>query len=440
MSSSSRPTDIDVAIVVLNYNGRHHLAPCLESVLALGGLPGPEAVVVADNGSTDGSVDFVRQSFPGVRVLAFDANLGFAAGNNRAAEAVAAEHVLFLNNDARVAPDALAQLWSALSSPPFDRTNPKPAGAVCAGARLLSWDGRRLDFDGGGAAVTGHGHALGYGRPVSAATTSQPHPTLFASGAAMLVHRATFLAAGGFDPDYFAYYEDVDLGWRLWLAGHQVLHVPAAIVFHRHHGTAERLPGGLQARLYERNALATVVKNYDEANLARVLPAALALAALRAREASPNGSAPAGQEVEAWIAGAAPIADQSLPLPPPDWPGWPALAHLDLDFAALARARARVQARRRRPDGEIVPLMVHPYSPVPPTAAAGAALHAAVERFGLAPIFGELRQDESSLGPGAWGRLIERGVDAFRAGGPSHLAGELRGYLAWRRQQAERRS
>jgi GT2 family glycosyltransferase len=464
MSDGPFTPDPRLAVIVLNHNGRHHLEPCLTAILGLAGLLGPEAVVVADNGSSDGSADLVRQAFPGATVLPLGANLGFAEGNNRAAEATPADYLLFLNNDTRIAPDALTHLWPAIQ-----------AGAVCAGARLVSWDGRRLDFDGGGAAFTGHGHALGFGRPVPAVRTGagdqqftrspnadgQPHPTLFASGAAMLIERATFLAVGGFDPDYFAYYEDVDLGWRLWLAGHSVMQVPAAIVHHRHHGTADRLPSGLQARLYERNALATVVKNYDDDHLARVLPAALALAACRASGADPDeiiegalvGVATENGAVEVLAAthqadgiGAGQTAvigasANKLPLPSPDWPGWPLLADLDLDFEALALARAHVQGLRRRPDSEILPLLVHPYAPVPPTAAADRALRAAVARFGLESVFGPLPAEPADArGPAAWGRLLGRGAGALREGGPAWLAEELRGYLAWRRQREERRS
>ena len=407
-----------LAIVILNHNGRRHLGPCLAAVLSLDGLPGAEAVVVADNGSADGSLEFVRRAFPGVRVLAFASNLGFAAGNNRAAEAVDADRILFLNDDTRIAPDALAYLSATLA-----------LGATCAGARLVSWDGRRLDFDGGGAALTGHGHALGHGRPVPRGTEATgPRETLFGSGAALLIDRATFLAVGGFEPDYFAYYEDVDLGWRLWLAGHTVVHVPAAVVHHRHHGTAAHLPGGAAARLYERNALATVAKNYADDHLARVLPAALALAACRAG---------AGIEVidaleRIQAEGAA------LPLPPAGWPGWPYLAHLGLDFDALAQARARVQGLRCRPDSAVLPRLTHPYTPVPPTAAGEAALRSAVRHFDLEPVFGPF-PSPGLPGWRAWGRRTARSVAALRAGGPGGLLEEARSYVAWRRQRGRAR-
>lgn len=357
------------AVVILNHNGRELLARCLGAALQLEGLAGPEAIVVADNGSSDDSLDIVRRLEPRITRLAWESNQGFALGNNRAAELVDAEFLLFLNNDTLVAPSTLELLAEALGG-----------DVACVGARLVDLSGQRLDFDGGGMAFTGHGHALGFGRRIPK-DQALPRPTLFASGAAMLVHRPTFLRLGGFDPHYFCYYEDVDFGWRLWLAGYRALHVPAAVVRHVHGATARFLPADRRARLYERNALATVVKNYDPTNLARVLPAALALAAFR------HG---APLEVIATATGAAPIEDRLLALPDPDWPGWPALADLQLDWSELNRRRETVQRQRRRPDESILPLFAQAYAPIPPSGAGWLALAMAVRTHGLEALFGPL--------------------------------------------------
>lgn len=386
------------AVIILNYNGRRHLATCLRAVLALDELRSPEAVVVADNGSGDDSLDLVAAEFPGVRLLELGSNLGFAGGNNRAAECVESDFLLFLNNDTRTAPDVLRHLAAHIGG-----------DVACSGARLVSWDGRRLDFDGGGATFTGHGHALGFGRSVP--RRRQPvSPTLFCSGAAMLVHRATFLAVGGFDSDYFFYYEDVDLGWRLWLAGYRVLHVPAAVVHHRHHGTADRLPSLTAARLYERNALATVVKDYDDRNLVQVLPAALALAAHRAGADS------------AVIGAADPSPASGLPVPGQEWAGWSALEPLGLDLADLAARRARVQRLRRRPDSQILPLLSWPLVPVPPTRDGWSALRLAVDHFGLMAVFGAFPEVRRT---GRRGGSLVRLAAAFRDIGPVGLMTEL---------------
>lgn len=359
------PRPADVAVVVLTHDGRAHLGPCLEAAQALDGLDGPGAVVVADNGSTDDSEALVRARFPGTRWLPLGANHGFADGYDRALAALDAEWVLLLNNDTRVRPDALAALCAALAE-----------GGTCAGARLVDWEGRRLDFDGGGMALTGHGHALGHGRRVPRwPRDPRARPTLFASGAAMLVHRATLLDLGGFEPRYFAYYEDVDLGWRMTLAGLDVVHVPAAVVHHRGGGSAGAL-AGRRAALHERNALWSVARNYGDPLLARVLPASLALAAVRA-----------GATLDV-VDSAAPPPDAWPPLPEPGWPGWPHLAPLHLHLPAILASRGRVQALRRRPDAEVVARFAQPWAPVPPDAAGWTALRRAADRFGLEADFG----------------------------------------------------
>jgi hypothetical protein len=117
------------------------------------------------------------------------------------------------------------------------------------------------------------------GQPASAG--SHEEPTLFACAASMLIRRDVFLEVGGFDQDYFAYFEDVDLGWRLWLFGFQVLYCPSAIVFHKGHGTAA-LSQAERKKLLERNGLFNVFKNYSAANLERVLLPALSLSTMKA--------------------------------------------------------------------------------------------------------------------------------------------------------------
>ena len=97
----------------------------------------------------------------------------------------------------------------------------------------------------------------------------------------MLIARDAYLDAGGFDRDFFAYFEDVDLGWRLSLLGYRTVLAPAAVTYHRLHGTAGRIAFAQRLRLYERNALAMIYKNYEDESLRRVLPAAIALSLLR---------------------------------------------------------------------------------------------------------------------------------------------------------------
>ena len=102
-------------------------------------------------------------------------------------------------------------------------------------------------------------------------TPGRESPLLFACGAAMLVARDVFLDAGGWDEGTFAYYEDVELGWRLWLLGHQVWFAPNAVIYHKHHGTSGRWAEPPRLRLLERNALRMVYTHLEPATLARTL-------------------------------------------------------------------------------------------------------------------------------------------------------------------------
>ena len=98
----------------------------------------------------------------------------------------------------------------------------------------------------------------------------------FVNGGAMLVDRKVFLEVGGFDEDFFAYYEDVDFGWRLWVLGYKVIFAPKSIIYHVHHGTSKIFSEDKLRFLKERNALYAVFKNYDDENLAKVFSGTLA--------------------------------------------------------------------------------------------------------------------------------------------------------------------
>jgi GT2 family glycosyltransferase len=251
---------------VLNWNGRKHLSTCLDSLQELDYPAERLELVVCDNGSEDGSVELVRGSYPRFTLIELDRNYGFAEGNNRAAAAAKGDWVGFLNNDMVVDPSWLKDLVAPLEDNP---------GIACLASRIVNWKASKIDFIGGGINFQGHGLQLDYARPSSPRDVARR--ILFACGGAMLVRRELFLEVGGFDPSYFAFFEDVDLGWRLNLLGHDVWYNPAATVRHKHHGTASRFTDYQLKLLSERNALYTIFKNYDEENFHRVLPVAMML-------------------------------------------------------------------------------------------------------------------------------------------------------------------
>ena len=217
----------------------------------------------------DESIAFIRERFPRVRTVRFDVNRGFCAPYNEAIRGCESDFVALLNNDTRVDPRWLAELVSAA-----DRHH-----AAAVASKILDWTGETIDFVGGLVSFIGHSWQVDFREPSTRAYGEER--LLFPCAASALFSRTAFLDAGGFDEEFFAYFEDVDLGWRLNLLGHTVVLAPEAVTYHRLHGTSSRWAFAQRVRLLERNALAMIYKNYEAETLARVLPAAVALSLMR---------------------------------------------------------------------------------------------------------------------------------------------------------------
>ena len=348
----------DATVVVPNWNGKHHLERCFTSIAALD-YPGRVEAVLVDNGSEDGSVEFMRRRFPDVGLITNPGNEGFARACNAGAAAASTPVVAFLNNDMRVDPRWLRALTDAMGG-----------DVRCVGSKILSWDGKELNFAGGAMNFHGIGVQRGLGER-DLARFDDEADSLFACGGGMAIDRALFLEAGGFDEGFFAFYEDVDLGWRLWVRGERVRYVPTSVAYHHHSATANRVDVHLMRRLHVRNPLLTLFKNYDDENLRRALPAALLLSLRRTKyllaldergwsleEGARPRTGPLAvlrtridarrNRVSVPRAGIADILAINDLLD--DLPGW-------ID------RRREVQAARRRPDAEIVPLFVEPRRP-----------------------------------------------------------------------------
>jgi GT2 family glycosyltransferase len=337
-ASPSRNLAPSVTVIVLNYNGQRHLQPCLTSLEA---LDYPRCtLMVADNGSSDGSIDYVGKHHPRVRIVPMHANLGFALAYNRAVAQADTEYVALLNNDTRVSPSWLTELVEAA-----ERNR-----SAAAAAAIVDWDGTRIDFVGGLPTAIGHSWQVDYGEPVG-----RDYPErrlLFGCGGALLVRRDAFGEAGGFDEDFFAYFEDVDLGWRMNLLGHATVFAPRATTFHRLHGTFGGVSRPLRLRLYERNALAMIYKNYGDESLARVLPVAVALTLGRNLEQARLD----GQSIRFGF-----TEPRSVPLPSPVVATLLALEDFARWLPALREKRQRIQEARQVSDEAIFALMPHPF-------------------------------------------------------------------------------
>jgi hypothetical protein len=250
-----------ISVIVLNYNGRAWLRPCLTALASQVGAPAFETIV-ADNGSTDGSVEFVAATFPSARIVDNVENLGFAAGNNRAASAAAAPLLVFLNNDTIPAPDWLARLYAAHVDA-GDRH-------IVASRIVFLKQPDVVDSAGDGYLRAGGAYKRGHG--VAAAAFLQSREVFGACGAAFLIPRAIFDELGGFDESFYMVYEDVDLSYRARLAGYRCWYAADAIVRHAGSGTLGRMS---RDAVYhgQRNLEWTWLKNTPGGLMARTLPA-----------------------------------------------------------------------------------------------------------------------------------------------------------------------
>jgi GT2 family glycosyltransferase len=213
-------------------------------------------ITVADNGSTDGSIGAIAGRYPNVRLLPLGENHGFTGGIAAALARSPARNVIFLNNDAVPEDGWLAALVDAIESTPDD--------VISIGGKIIDPTGELIDFIGGALTFDGHAFQDGFRHPL--ASRDDPpagSELLFACGGNMISRREPLLALGGFDDDYFAYLEDVDFGWRTWIAGSRVTYEPRAVVRHKSSATSQRLGDFERGVLFERNALQTALKNFE---------------------------------------------------------------------------------------------------------------------------------------------------------------------------------
>ena len=243
-------------IIIVNWNNRRETLECLAAVEAqLGSVEGA-SVTVVDNGSTDGSPTAVASRYPNAKLFALPENRGFTGGIAAALAGSTATNVIFLNNDAVPEAGWLAALVSAMDRAPSD--------VVSIGGKIIDIEGRSIDFIGGVLTFDGHAFQNGFRYPVgSREEPAAGEEILFACGGNMISRRAALAELGGFDDDFFAYLEDVDFGWRTWISGYRVLFEPAALVRHASSTTSNRLGDFERGVLFERNALQTAIKNYE---------------------------------------------------------------------------------------------------------------------------------------------------------------------------------
>ena len=245
-----------VAIVIVNFDGERLLGDCLAALYAQ--TLAPEEIVVADNGSRDGSFALLRAHHPDVRILALGHNFGFAGGANRGVAATRTPWVCVLNSDATPQPDWLALLMAA----PRDERRTWALGSVLVSAKTGRIESAGDQYD-----PRGFAYKLLRDRPLSD-LPSEPYPVFAAPGAAPVFRRDVFDRLGGYEERFFLYYEDVDLAFRAVLLGYHALLVPGARVVHRLGATTKSLA---RARFYvARNSVWCAARCLPEARPARL--------------------------------------------------------------------------------------------------------------------------------------------------------------------------
>jgi len=250
-----------ISVIVLNYNGREWLGPCLTALSMQNGAP-PFEIVLADNGSTDGSIDFVSARFPGVTIADNQRNLGYAAGNNAAARTARGDVLVFLNNDTIPAPDWLARLHAAYTAAPW---------LAVVTSKIVFLD-RPDVIDSAGDGYLRAGGAFKHAHGSKAESAGRSREVFGVCGAAFMIGHDLFDRLGGFDERFFMVYEDVDLSYRARLAGARCYYAADAVV--RHAGSATL--GALSASAVyhgQRNLEWTWIKNTPTGLLVRSLPA-----------------------------------------------------------------------------------------------------------------------------------------------------------------------
>lgn len=244
--------DLGIGVVIPNWNGRELLPVCLTSVFSQT-IP-PHQVIVVDNGSRDGSVEWLRSAFPDVRVIAHDRNRGFGAAVNEGINVSNTPFVFLLNNDTEMAEDCLERLLDAVGAYPE---------YGCFAPKMIDFFDRRL-LDGAGDALGrwGAGYRIGTGE-IDDGRFDRFRPVFGPCAGAALYRRRLFEDIGLFDEAFFAYLEDADLNVRANAAGYPCLYVPTARVYHMGSRSGGGKLGDFVVRLTSRNLIRMIVKHYS---------------------------------------------------------------------------------------------------------------------------------------------------------------------------------
>jgi hypothetical protein len=216
-----------VSVIIPNWNGKHFLKTCLDSLNTQ--TFRDIEIIIVDNGSTDGSVRFLNENYPEVRIVEFAENRGFSAAVNTGIREAGGEYIALLNNDTEVDSRWLEELVNALER--------HPEAGFCASKMLNYYRRNIIDTTGDGFSRYGLAFKRG-GRKEDGLEYGREEHLFGACAGAAIYRRELFDEIGLFDEDFFAYLEDVDISFRAQLKGFRCLYVPTAVVYHMMGGTS----------------------------------------------------------------------------------------------------------------------------------------------------------------------------------------------------------
>lgn len=250
-----------IAVVIPNYNGRKYLGDCLRAIR--GQTRKPDRIIVVDNGSSDGSVAYLRREFPETERIALPENTGFCGAVNTGIRSASdMDYVFLLNNDTKAEPGCIAGLMDAMERDPR---------LFSAQAKMLRMDDpSRIDDAGDLYCALGWAFARGKGRPEN---RYEKPCRIFAACAGAAVYRTAYLKKVGlFDEHHFAYLEDTDIGWRARLSGYRNEFVPSARVLHVGSASSGSIYNLFKVKNSSRNSIYLIAKNMPPLQILINLP------------------------------------------------------------------------------------------------------------------------------------------------------------------------
>jgi len=265
--------DIKTAVVILNWNGEKYLKKFLPSLIKYTNIPDTK-LIVADNGSNDNSVSFIKEKYPSIELLLFDNNYGFTGGYNKAFELIDAEYFVLLNSDVEVTENWLSPIIIMMD---------KDKNIAAAMPKINSYS-QKNDFEYAGASggfIDKYGYPFCRGRILSTIESDYKQyndirEVFWAGGAAMFIRAENYKQSGGLDSDFFAHMEEIDLCWRLKNQGFKIMVNPESMVYHVGGGT---LPNNSPGKIFfnYRNNLFLLLKNLPREKIIPIIFSRLVL-------------------------------------------------------------------------------------------------------------------------------------------------------------------